>query len=95
MMNPGVHSFPLSVTILERSTTGVQLMRGCGDVLTAIRRSCPHLGDANPPVSSRTIVLSVLGDVVALGKDLGDDLVVGGALVRSGEGGVTRFTTVL
>ena len=93
MLKPGVYSFPLLISFVDRSATiGVELTRDFGESLTGVRQSCPRLGETNAPDLSRTIALA---GCEALGGDWGGDADED-FLVRLGEdgGGVTRFTTV-
>ena len=102
-MNPGVHSsFPLLLSFAAATpsptTIGVKLARVFGESLTGVRQSCPRFGERNTPVSSMTIPLP--GEFEALdGKQGGGGGVLEGdfpaRLAGDGEGGVTRFITVL
>lgn len=104
VVNPGVYSslpLPLSFTA-SSAKTGVQLARIFGEFfLMGVRRSCPRLGEANTPVSSKTIVLAAGFEALGGGEEGRDreEEEEGDFPARLGlrgeGGGVTRFTTVL
>ena len=96
MLNPGVYSsFPLALFFTATSAiTGVKLIRPFGESpLTGVRQSCPRLGEGNAPVSSRTMALA--GFEAPRGEQGGDLEGDFPTRLGDGEGGVTRFTTVL
>lgn len=104
VVNPGVYSsfpLPLSFNIATSAKIGVQLARVLGEsLLMGVRQSCPRLGETNAPVSSRTIALAAgfeaLGGEGQGGGDWEEEEGDFPArLVGRGEGGVTRFITVL